>query len=409
MKNYLGYVSVVLLLISSCSKPGLQIVLENTSDFPRTDEPVVINRDTLLKKFDKMPANLVPVIKTVDGNEIPSQADDLDGDGQWDELFTLINFLPGQQLKVRLEFVKKEEVPAYPVRANVRFGDIHPPYKEISEYERLKSTETEISSQYFQMEGPAWENDNVAFRNYYDARNGIDIFGKRITAMILDSVGVGTRKNYHELRDWGMDILKVGNSLGAGAIGIQVGGNIYRVGLCDTGSYKLLVDGPLRSIFRLTYKGCMAGQHTYNIIHEISIWGGSHFYKSIVKLLQPTGTEQLVTGIVNLQCDNYTLDRTDGYTALITHANQAFDGEILGMAILASDNDYFEIVEAPKTGDGIVNTYMMVFKTTSNPVEYFFYSGWEFQNPEFKKPEFFKDLIASDARRFSKPVKITFF
>jgi hypothetical protein len=400
------YLIIILICLSACTKPDLQIILENVSDFARTDEPVVISRDTLLYMLGKIPADLVPVLRTIDGIEIPSQADDLDGDGQWDELFSLINFLPGQQLKIRIEFVNKEDVPAYPVRANVRFGDIHPPYKEISEYGRLKSTETEIGSQYFQMEGPAWENDKVAFRNYYDARNGMDIFGKRIADMVLDSVGVGTRKNYHELRDWGMDILKVGNSLGAGAIGIQRDDNIYRVGLCDTGSYKLLIDGPLRSIFRLTYEGCPAGQNSYHIVHEISIWGGSHFYKSVVTLSPSTGKEQLVTGIVNLQSENYTLTQTDGHTALITHANQAFDGELLGMGILASANDYLGIIEAPETGEGIVSTYVMIFKTTANPVVYYFYSGWEYQNPEFKQSEFFEDMIKADARRLNAPIKI---
>ena len=30
----------------------------------------------------------------------------------------------------------------------------------------------------YQMEGPAWENENVGFRLYFDERNAIDIFGK---------------------------------------------------------------------------------------------------------------------------------------------------------------------------------------------------------------------------------------
>ncbi len=38
--------------------------------------------------------------------------------------------------------------------------------------------------------------------------------------MVLDEVGTDTAKNYHALADWGMDVLKVGKSLGAGAMGV---------------------------------------------------------------------------------------------------------------------------------------------------------------------------------------------
>ncbi len=47
-----------------------------------------------------------------------------------------------------------------------------------------------VTSAAYQMEGPAWENDLVGFRNYLDQRNGMDIFGKIESRMVLDSVGV---------------------------------------------------------------------------------------------------------------------------------------------------------------------------------------------------------------------------
>ena len=41
----------------------------------------------------------------------------------------------------------------------------------------------------YQMEGPAWESDKVAYRFYLDERNRIDIFGKSTPKMVLDIVG----------------------------------------------------------------------------------------------------------------------------------------------------------------------------------------------------------------------------
>jgi hypothetical protein len=38
--------------------------------------------------------------------------------------------------------------------------------------------------------------------------------------MLMDSVGTKVEPSYHSLADWGMDILHIGSSLGAGAIAI---------------------------------------------------------------------------------------------------------------------------------------------------------------------------------------------
>jgi hypothetical protein len=40
--------------------------------------------------------------------------------------------------------------------------------------------------------------------------------------MVLDEVGADTSKNYHQQADWGMDVLKVGASLGAGSLALYV-------------------------------------------------------------------------------------------------------------------------------------------------------------------------------------------
>ena len=106
----------------------------------------------------------------------------------------------------------------------------------------------------FQMEGVAWENDRVGFRNYMDERNGMDIFGKTTADMVLEEVGIAGAPSYHEPGAWGMDVLKVGTSLGAGAIAYMFEDSLYRVGDSGAGSYHVVFQGPLRSRFRLDYE-----------------------------------------------------------------------------------------------------------------------------------------------------------
>src|SRR5690606_24347117 len=81
-------------------------------------------------------------------------------------------------------------------------------------------------SEFIRYEGPGRESDKVAYRFYLDWRNGFDIFGKKIPDMVLQNVGQDGYQSYHEPADWGMDLLKVGKSLGAGGYGFWNGSDV---------------------------------------------------------------------------------------------------------------------------------------------------------------------------------------
>ena len=74
----------------------------------------------------------------------------------------------------------------------------------------------------YQMDGPVWENDKMGFRQYFDGRNCCDVFGKRISEMVLDTVGISPEghpaNTYQVVREWGCDILSAANSFGLGGL-----------------------------------------------------------------------------------------------------------------------------------------------------------------------------------------------
>ena len=74
-------------------------------------------------------------------------------------------------------------------------------------------------SYYLRYEGPGWESSKVGYRLYFDWRNAIDIFGKKVDTMVLSKVGLDNYDSYHEESPWGQDILKAGKSLGIGSYG----------------------------------------------------------------------------------------------------------------------------------------------------------------------------------------------
>ncbi|MCW8850213.1 MAG: DUF4861 domain-containing protein, partial [Melioribacteraceae bacterium] len=85
----------------------------------------------------------------------------------------------------------------------------------------------------FKYEGPGWESEKVGYRFYLDWRNATDIFGKKTAELVLHKVGINDRvakdDSYHEMQEWGMDIFKVGNTLGIGSIGMMYNDSIYMV------------------------------------------------------------------------------------------------------------------------------------------------------------------------------------
>jgi len=382
---------LVLTFLIGCNPP--QKGFEVSSEISVSDKAVVLSYEEVNSYLPEKVGNEHIVVIDANGEKLPSQCDDLDKDGQWDELAFLVNLNAGEAKTLYFNAVAEEEVPDFPKRTNVRFGYKEEPFVEVTGEERLETTDSPTISEIFQMEGPAWENDRVAFRNYYDARNGIDIFGKTTTDMILDSVGI-RGQNYHEMDDWGMDILKVGNSLGAGAIGIRIGDEVTRVGPSEKGTFEFVTEGPVRAILKLKYFGVDVEERSYDITNRISIYAGDLFYRSHVTVDGLQGDEQLVTGIVNMENVEAFPLKKNGYQIIASHGNQGYLGEVLGMAIIAPEGDFTGTWAAPEEGEGIVETHMVALELNGGePTEFYFFSGWEYQNEGFKNLDFFQEEL----------------
>jgi hypothetical protein len=407
MKNSFGIVCLYFLL-SSCTHEK-QISLSNNEGSSRIDEPITITRNFLDSVFRKDISGFFPLVRSRHGDTIPSQTDDLDGDGKWDELFLLSDFGPFEKKEFQISLIEPSHKPLFSSRANLRFAKAIEPgktYEAISQAVRLKSTATELSQAAFQMEGPAWESDKVAFRNYFDARNGIDIYGKVTSRMVLDTVGTGA--DYHKMLWWGMDILHVGNSLGAGAIGIQAGDTLYRLDLPESGGFEAVSRGPLRVILRLSYNNWQVKDKKFNVVHEISTWGGLYGYQSKITISGSGGNSTLISGIVNIHSDTlYVRNSNTSYTAMFTHDKQAENGEYLGLGLVLSNKDFIGHSKASNQGVGIIQTYLAQLNAMPDKsVTFRFYAGWEKSKSEFGTALQFGKFLEGEAERMSKPILV---
>ncbi|MDZ7607374.1 MAG: DUF4861 family protein [Cyclobacteriaceae bacterium] len=261
------FVFIIAGLVAACGEPNYQIVINNPVDVIRKDEPVVILRDSLVALMGEISVDQVILVTDADGKAVASQCDDLDGDGTWDELFFVCDLGANQSVSFDLGVVNKSEFPSFTARAHAQLK-----YSEtrnnvfipINEHTRPADHVAQSTPYLYQFEGPGWENDVVAFRTYFDSRNGKDIYGKLTKRMVLDSVGLpGT--NYHNLAEWGMDVLKVGQTLGAGSLAMQVEDSLYRLGPTREAHFRLVANGPVRSIIELIYDGWKVAGEEYKL------------------------------------------------------------------------------------------------------------------------------------------------
>ena len=285
------------LLLVQCQVVSDQttITLNNSTDLNLTDKAIAIDRP----KLPEIPEGQVfPLIISSEGDTLPAQLDDLDGDQVWDELFFVADLTPNQKHSYSLEWANT--APTFPLRTSVRFGkrlaaDI-PVKPALDEVLGAKDLPLVLGFQRYQTDGPTWENDQVGFRHYLDGRNSKDVFGKLTPEITPEDVGINengeTEDNYHVMEDWGRDILSVGNSVGIGGFGLKIGDQLHRLGSIqgdtmsnvEKTSFHVVTEGPTRSALNYKYTNWRAGDRTYAVDENTSIWPGMNGYHNTVKL-----------------------------------------------------------------------------------------------------------------------------
>lgn len=407
----------VLLLFSCSDGPDNSLTVSNPASVQRNDELIVISRHDLEEKLGTL-AEGKYVQVTVKDQPVVVQYDDLDGDQVWDEMALLYSFGAEESVRFSLSVADAPATVKAVVRAHVRhrrknaddsFGPVI-----TKDTMPLYNPPTDFSKQPlppYLTEGPAWENDKVAFRLYFDTRNGKDIFGKRIPGMVMDTVGANRNNSYHELADWGMDVLHAGKSLGAGSLAfswkladgsdtlVRLGGEIV-----DTQIYEVVADGPVRAIFRVRYEGELNGER-FHLTDEVRTWGGQYFYESKVSAKGLAPEVKLVAGFADFYDNQPGRADTAGINLFYSYGPQSENKDKLALGIAVPSVDYAGYTEIKEVDAAIQNTYCV--SQTMQPgkdVFYRFYALWEKTDPRFSSAEGVKAFLQQQAFDWGTPL-----
>ena len=275
------------------------ITLGNPSGIAVTDAVVVLDPAQL------PPLNWSKTAFFAADAALPFQTNDLDADGVVDEILLLTLLEAGENQIVELREV--DELPVFPKRTQAELshkvgGVWEERVYQGGEFQNVTAlgvpAEHTDHSFFIRYEGPGWESDKVGYRFYLDWRNATDIFGKTVPDMVLQEVGQDGFDSYHEMADWGMDVLKVGQSLGIGSFGHWQNGKAERVAVTDSIFCAIAVNGSIHSMISTTYLGWEAGGKKQDLRSELSIVAGSRLTKH--ELQWEETLDSLCTGIVKL-------------------------------------------------------------------------------------------------------------
>lgn len=396
-------------------------VINPSSGLTRSDELVVIKHKDIISKLGAGPGNNELLIKDARGQVQTVQLDDLDGDGRWDEAVFLYTFAPGQKMVFKIDAATGAGVSG-PVRAHVRHQRKNADNTFAAAIDRdsvpagqpnTDFTKTKLPP--FLTEGPAWENDRVGFRIYFDQRNTKDIWGKTTTGMVLDSVGKDPSKIYHHLDTWGMDILAVGKSLGAGSLALCLpragsADTLIRLGGVNMGpvKYEKIADGPVRAMFKMIYPEWKAvpGAAPLALTETISIWGGQYFYQSEVQVKNAPRGSFIVSGIVNLFSKKIEKVNYLGCQGISTYDRQSENKDMLGMAILSPRDSYRGIGTTPNENTDVKNTYYLKMNVAAgHKAQYRYYAAWEKSDPKFSTQQSFSGYMSQQAMSYAESLK----
>lgn len=252
-----------------------------------------------------------------------------------------------------------------------------------------------IGDKIFPYEGVGWENEIVGYRLYLDERAVTDIFGKITPDLVLDTVDY--RSKYHDLAGWGMDVMKVGPSLGVGGLGLYRGDSLERFGAEGQISIRVLQETGQDVSFKVMHRDVPLGNGGVGEVNTTySLKSGSPLTWVSVKSNLPKAT--LASGLVNSpkgkRIRNSNAVKKGEWRYIATwgdEQSEAKDG--LGTVLFYRDGD-------ARLMPSVNDTFPIRFNT-SNPT-YAFAGVWEQGPMGITSEESFISWVDDQQRKLNK-------
>lgn len=269
-------------------------------------------------------------------------------------------------------------------------------FKNISEL-KVPDTHTDHSF-YIRYEGPGWESNKVGYRLYLDWRNAIDIFGKLTDEMVLPQIGQDGFDSYHNMSEWGADILKVGKGLGIGSIGRMVNNEMLHFKEVDS-TFAKVENSNSKSVVNVDYFGWNTNNQKTNLQSKLTIFPDERYTQHTIK--SSVALDGICTGIVNLSKLPMIqkISKNKKWAYIATYGKQTLFDDNLGMAV------FYEVISSEKVYQGPYD-HLIQFKRTTNEITFYFLGAWEKEINGIKTEQQFYAYLDEKLNELNKSNKL---
>ena len=385
------YISISLLFACSPSPDSIELNVSNKLDKARASETIEVDLSQLSKLLLSYSPEQIAIKDGETDQILVSQLIDLNGDKIYDQLIFQSDFQAKEQKHFHIEGIEEEV--ALPTSKRATFARFVP--------ERIDDF--------------AWENDRVAFRTYGPKAqaitesgkpggtlsSGIDCWLKRVDYPIIDKwykQDLQEGKSYHKDHGEGLDNYHVGPSRGTGGTGIWKDGVLLTSKNYE--SWKIIANGPIRTIFELNYGAWDAEGLRVKEIKQISIDLGSNLFKNTLILENHLDLPNITLGITLHEIAGETqFDQDKGWFRYW----EPHDGSELSTAIVVDPGIIKEFIDHRVNEKDASN--LLVVCEAASEVNYYAGFAWK-KSEQFELPGGFDKYLADFADRIASPLII---
>jgi len=391
----------------------ITLLVTNNSNYDIKDFLIKVPIQNISKKYPDFRAEYCIVMEA--NQEIPSQVIDDDDDNKADYIVFAVTINKKEVIEYQFfqtSLINKER--NYPKRTQAelscKFGGRFEKRKDDSEkYEYVGGEFKNVNflkvppehtdhSWYIRYEGPGWESDKVGYRFYLDWRNAIDIFGKCTNEMILHKVGLNDFESYHKMNNWGMDIFKVGNSLGIGSIAMWDNNKTVKISSADSTICYIKDNGVLYSSIETKFYGWKVENSKYDVVSKLSINAGSRITTHVVSV--NNNNILLCTGFIrDTNADTIVIKTDKKWSCIASWGKQSLNDDNLGIAVFYMNKECLKI-----TSDEL--NYIVVLKPNNGSTEYKFLAAWEKEPNGIKNKSEFIEFLQKELELLNNPCEI---
>ncbi len=246
-------------------------------------------------------------------------------------------------------------------------------------------------------EGAGLESDRIAYRVYLDKRFVVDIYGKKQPGPVLNLLG-RNGQSYHDEADWGMDVWKVGDTLGAGGLGVLRDGKAVQVGDMKAMKASVLANGPELSSVQVRCEDFAVAGQRESLAADFTMAAGSRVFTGSAS----APNVPLVAGLGKWpDTEIIASPKTSrGWAYIATWGRQSENGkDVVGAAL------FYPVQEIARSGDDGQNLYV-VFKNPAK-ARYAFAGAWAREGGGLADETSFRVFLEKTAAELSHPVFVT--